>query len=328
MLLPSQSSQRSLTIEYSLKSKKTWKREPAQPAPNDFLGNGTARCGHFTCNEDSRRVRVSYSPRSLMLTIPTCCISGIMRQYIVDSQGVKRSAIEVKCSFCLNSFLKITKYISRSKTQQHFCNRKCSQQHAHLQIKVLTCAWCDREFERKLSAQRNSKSGLYFCSLTCKNKAQSINGLKAITPAHYGTGRSGYQCKVCKTPTIRRHYCKLHTISNKYEEYIKRWNCGLETGNYKDGESLHRHLRRYMFDKNNSKCKKCGWCEVNTKTGKIPLTVNHIDGDCTNSKEDNLELLCPNCHSLTHNYGALNMGSGRAQRRKILQNNMALSSKG
>lgn len=30
-----------------------------------------------------------------------------------------------------------------------------------------------------------------------------------------------------------------------------------------------------------------------------PLEIEHIDGNALNNKEDNLILLCPNCHSLT-----------------------------
>lgn len=47
----------------------------------------------------------------------------------------------------------------------------------------------------------------------------------------------------------------------------------------------------------------------------IPLHVDHEDGDPTNNTESNLRALCPNCHSLTSTYGALNRGRGRATRR-------------
>ena len=55
---------------------------------------------------------------------------------------------------------------------------------------------------------------------------------------------------------------------------------------------------------------------MNPFTEKFPLTVHHIDGDCRNNKEDNLELLCPNCHSLTGTYGAANKNSTRTYRYK------------
>ena len=68
------------------------------------------------------------------------------------------------------------------------------------------------------------------------------------------------------------------------------------------------------------KCLNCKKKTDNPKknpiTGKVPLTINHIDGNPRNNNPDNLEVLCPNCHALTPNYGALNKGnSNRIDRR-------------
>ena len=61
--------------------------------------------------------------------------------------------------------------------------------------------------------------------------------------------------------------------------------------------------------------------EINHITGNSPLEVHHIDGDYTNNDEDNLELLCPNCHSLTNTYkNALNH-NGRQGRNKYYNQN-------
>ena len=61
---------------------------------------------------------------------------------------------------------------------------------------------------------------------------------------------------------------------------------------------------------------RCGWCEINPTSGKIPLEIEHIDGNYKNNTEENLILLCPNCHSLTPTYRALNKGHGRKERYK------------
>jgi len=111
-------------------------------------------------------------------------------------------------------------------------------------------------------------------------------------------------------------YCN-HQCQHEYtyKQYIERWKNGLETGmRGKNGISIP--LRRYIFEKNNNKCQKCGWSQENVYTKSIPLTVHHIDGNHTNNNEDNLELLCPNCHSLTENYGSRNNNCVREDRRK------------
>lgn len=54
-------------------------------------------------------------------------------------------------------------------------------------------------------------------------------------------------------------------------------------------------------------------------TGKVPLEIHHIDGNYLNNNISNLQVLCPNCHSLTSNYKALNNNQNtkiRTQARK------------
>lgn len=53
------------------------------------------------------------------------------------------------------------------------------------------------------------------------------------------------------------------------------------------------------------KCNRCGIEKWNNN--KIVKELNHIDGNRFNHKLDNLELLCPNCHSQTKNYRGKNI---------------------
>ena len=68
--------------------------------------------------------------------------------------------------------------------------------------------------------------------------------------------------------------------------------------------------------KYNNKCSRCGWGEINPYTNNIPLEVEHIDGNFMNNNEENLTLLCPNCHSLTSTYKGANAEKGRQARHK------------
>lgn len=77
---------------------------------------------------------------------------------------------------------------------------------------------------------------------------------------------------------------------------------------------LSRNIRRYMLKKYDYKCSRCGWGEINPYTNTVPLEIEHIDGDYTNNNEDNLDVLCPNCHSLTSTYKGANKGHGRQER--------------
>jgi hypothetical protein len=45
------------------------------------------------------------------------------------------------------------------------------------------------------------------------------------------------------------------------------------------------------------KCEKCGWSK-RSKDGRLPLELDHINGDKYDNRITNLRILCPNCHSL------------------------------
>jgi predicted restriction endonuclease len=104
--------------------------------------------------------------------------------------------------------------------------------------------------------------------------------------------------------------CQQEYQKNKV---VEDWKSDSTTG-VKAGYRLKSAIRDYIFGKYNHQCSSCGWNKVNESTGKSPLEVDHIDGNCSNNKEENLRLLCPNCHSLTSNYKALNKGNGNRKR--------------
>lgn len=125
-------------------------------------------------------------------------------------------------------------------------------------------------------------------------------------------------CLVCGKELIGRQqkYCSLICQNeHRYMLYIERWKTGKETG-LKGAYGISSHIRKYLFRKYNNKCAQCGWGEINPYSQTIPLEVEHKDGNYTNNKEDNLILLCPNCHSLTSTYKGANKGNGRAKRKK------------
>lgn len=153
------------------------------------------------------------------------------------------------------------------------------------------CLSCGKEF--KCFKSENRKFCCRGCSATYNNK---LKGKKN-------------KCLFCGNEiSSRKQYCdiKCHHKYNKKITYEK-----IEYG---DISFDHRMYKNYLIDKYGEKCMKCGWNERNETSGKIPIELEHIDGNSENNLLSNLKLLCPNCHSLTPTYKALNIGNGRHKR--------------
>lgn len=61
-----------------------------------------------------------------------------------------------------------------------------------------------------------------------------------------------------------------------------------------------------------ARCCACGRYEWMGR--RIPLELDHVDGDRSNNLLDNLRLLCPNCHALTPTYRGRNVATHRLAR--------------
>ena len=127
------------------------------------------------------------------------------------------------------------------------------------------------------------------------------------------------KCLFCEVILSKRHQFKF--CSNKcqfdfqYKKWVKCWKSGKINGNIGiAAKNISKHLKRYLIEKFNNKCSRCGWNKKHPITNVTPLEVDHIDGNAENNSEDNLRLLCPNCHALTPHYKNLNRGRGRKWR--------------
>ena len=124
-------------------------------------------------------------------------------------------------------------------------------------------------------------------------------------------------CLNCsKQISNRNKYCSLKCQKDyEFKLYIENWKNGKEDG-MRGAYQISMHIKTYLFEKHNYKCSKCGLGEVNQYTKKIPLEIEHIDGNYKNNNEENLIVLCPNCHSLTSTYKGANINFGRKARTK------------
>ncbi len=100
------------------------------------------------------------------------------------------------CKYCGKEFLVETKELNRG--YGLFCSKLCFYNYRKSIPKLAPkhncqCAYCNKSFYRTRSGQKNSRSGLQFCSRQCKDLAQRIGGIQAIQPNHYGNGEYSYR---------------------------------------------------------------------------------------------------------------------------------------
>lgn len=132
--------------------------------------------------------------------------------------------------------------------------------------------------------------------------------------------------KICNSSkSMAEASVKLGLHFNTFKRYALKYNCynpnqggkGIKkTGSpvYKlkdilDGKVPHfqtfklknRLLKENVFQ---NKCDVCGITEWNNKT--LNMELDHIDGNRTNHKLENLRMLCPNCHAQTDTYRSKN----------------------
>jgi Zn finger protein HypA/HybF involved in hydrogenase expression len=87
-------------------------------------------------------------------------------------------------------------------------------------------------------------------------------------------------------------------------EAIKKY---FTTNTYPSNTWLRKALREYMSIEY-----KCSQCSISEWNGiDITLEIDHINGDNSDNRIENLRYLCPNCHSQTATYKGKNINSGK-----------------
>lgn len=84
-------------------------------------------------------------------------------------------------------------------------------------------------------------------------------------------------------------YCNRSCSAAKNNSLFKKWE---NSPKYKNG--IRDYRKRKLESVENPKCERCGFDNI------LALDVHHKDRNRKNNSNENLEILCCNCHRIEH----------------------------
>ena len=184
--------------------------------------------------------------------------------------------------------------------------RKLKERVDNYNLTPSKCQKCDKILSYK---QRHNK----FCSHSCS--AMSSNGKK------WGISKikKPQICLYCnKEMPLKKYHKKTfcdHTCQHKYQRDLIFKEID-KTGIIPTGIKMSSVGKLYLINHRGYKCEGIG-CGLSDWLGKpITLQVDHKNGKSKDNRLVNLQLICPNCHTQTPNFGSKNKNSDRKYRRE------------
>lgn len=247
--------------------------------------------------------------------------------------------LKLECDYCKSIFYRKKSAVYLLKwleTQKIACSKQCRNQHRKTEKPKRYCLTCGKETKTK------------FCSHTCSAKYSNIH--RQFDAVEHSKQTKNVNCSKCGKLTSINIYasainCKCNEclpkkskiISKKIilqicshcnklfrkKQFCKRYFCSKICRDiykfnkikqqFENGQLKYRKsIRPFLLERDGYKCVICQQKEWMNKL--IPLQVDHIDGNASNNKPENLRMICHNCDAQLPTFAGRNWGKGRKSR--------------
>lgn len=154
---------------------------------------------------------------------------------------------------------------------------------------------------------KNPKFCNHSCSAKYNNARKIINEKQRLKTS--ATLKQGF---LLETPDARKKRIQKNKDAWNDTKKRKKHSKVLREAHAKKHQKIKREIPfekwpkrlqvKFLFDENGNICKKCEFEYTDPITKRGPFDIHHINGNNSDWKKDNLEILCLNCHWKTENF--------------------------
>ena len=206
----------------------------------------------------------------------------------------------------------------------HHSSKRVSIQNTLKRIQITkNCEVCDKEFDVIRKIQKDgtitSNKEKACCSAKCSNKLAVLTRESKIKNIrHDDIIRECVFCKKELTHPKRRNknpHCSIKCTQN--HKLSVRYELAKTNNSYINITTKPATVKAIIVFKHGHKCMICGITEWRKE--KVPITLDHINGNSDDWSFVNLRIICRNCDGLLPTFAGRNIGSNKIKSKRMIE---------